>query len=32
MIGEMALDDNTRSNLLADAALEWLALKREEFE
>ena len=32
MIGEMALDDNTRSNLLADAALEWLALKHEEFE
>ena len=32
MIEEMTLDDNTRSNLLADAALEWLALKREEFE
>jgi len=32
MIEEMDLDDNTRSNLLADAALEWLALNRKEFE
>jgi len=32
MIEEMDLDDNTRSNLLADAALEWLALKRKDFE
>lgn len=32
MIEEMGLDDNTRSNLLADAALEWLALNRKEFE
>ncbi len=32
MIEEMDLDDNTRSNLLADAALEWLDLKRKEFE
>jgi len=31
MIEEMNLDDNTRSNLLADAALEWLALKRKDF-
>jgi hypothetical protein len=23
---------NTRSNLLANAALEWLALKRKDFE
>ena len=32
MIEEMDLDDNTRSNLLADAALEWLALKRKDFK
>lgn len=32
MIEEMDLDDDTRSNLLADAALEWLALNRKEFE
>jgi len=32
MIEEMDLDDNTRANLLADAALEWLALNRKEFE
>jgi aminocarboxymuconate-semialdehyde decarboxylase len=32
MIEDMDLDDNTRSNLLADAALEWLALNRKEFE
>jgi len=32
MIEEMVLDDNTRSNLLANAALEWLALDRKEFE
>jgi len=32
MIEEMVLDDNTRSNLLANAALEWLALNRKEFE
>ncbi len=32
MIEEMDLDDNTRSNLLADTALEWLALNRKEFE
>jgi aminocarboxymuconate-semialdehyde decarboxylase len=31
MIEEMDLDDVTRSNLLADAALEWLALKRKDF-
>ena len=32
MIEEMDLDDDTRSNLLADAALEWLALKRKDFK
>jgi aminocarboxymuconate-semialdehyde decarboxylase len=32
MIEEMGLDDETRSNLLANAALEWLALNREVFE
>ena len=32
MIEEMDLDDVTRSNLFADAALEWLALKRKDFE
>ncbi len=32
MIEEMHLDDDTRSNLLADAALEWLALKRKDFK
>jgi len=32
MIEEMELDNNTRSNLLADAALDWLALKRKDFE
>ncbi len=32
MIEEMDLDDITRSNLLADAALEWLALKRKDFK
>jgi len=32
MIEEMDLDDVTRSNLLADAALEWLALKRKDFK
>ena len=31
MIEEMDLDGDTRSNLLADAALEWLALKRKDF-
>ena len=32
MIEDMDLDDDTRSNLLADAALEWLALKRKDFK
>ena len=32
MIEEMELDNNKRSNLLADAALDWLALKRKDFE
>ena len=32
MIEEMDLDDKTRSNLLADAALEWLDLKRKDFK
>jgi aminocarboxymuconate-semialdehyde decarboxylase len=32
MIEEMDLDDDTRSNLLADAALEWLALNRKDFK
>ena len=32
MIEEMDLDDDTRSNLLADSALEWLALKRKDFK
>ena len=32
MIEEMDLDDKTRSNLLADAALEWLSLSRKAFE
>ena len=32
MIEEMDLNDKTRSNLLADAALEWLDLKRKDFE
>jgi len=32
MIEEMDLDDNTRSNLLANAALEWLSLSRKAFE
>ena len=32
MIEEMDLDEDTRSNLLADAALEWLALKRKDFK
>ena len=32
MIEEMDLDDDTRSNLLADAALEWLALKLKDFK
>lgn len=32
MIEEMDLDSNTRSNLLANAALEWLALKRKDFK
>jgi aminocarboxymuconate-semialdehyde decarboxylase len=32
MIEEMGLDDETRSNLLANAALEWLSLNREVFE
>ena len=32
MIEDMDLDDITRSNLLADAALEWLALKRKDFK
>jgi aminocarboxymuconate-semialdehyde decarboxylase len=31
MIEEMNLDPETRSNLLADAALEWLALNRKDF-
>jgi aminocarboxymuconate-semialdehyde decarboxylase len=32
MIEEMGLDDETRSNLVANAALEWLSLNREVFE
>lgn len=32
MIGEMNLDQATRSDLLADAALEWLAMNRKDFE
>ena len=32
MIEEMDLDDKTRSDLLADAALEWLSLSRKAFE
>jgi len=28
----MDLNDDTRSNLLADSALEWLALKRKDFK
>lgn len=32
MIGEMNLDQATRSDLLADAALEWLAMSRKDFE
>jgi aminocarboxymuconate-semialdehyde decarboxylase len=32
MIEEMDLDDRTRSDLLANAALEWLARNREDFE
>jgi aminocarboxymuconate-semialdehyde decarboxylase len=32
MIEEMDLDDKTRSNLLANAALEWLSLSRKAFE
>lgn len=31
MIEEMDLDDKTRSDLLANAALEWLDLKRKDF-
>ena len=32
MIEEMQLDQATQSNLLADTALEWLALSRKDFE
>jgi aminocarboxymuconate-semialdehyde decarboxylase len=32
MIEEMQLDPTTQSNLLADAALEWLARQRRDFE
>jgi aminocarboxymuconate-semialdehyde decarboxylase len=32
MIEEMNLDQATRSDLLADAALEWLAMNRKDFE
>ena len=32
MIEAMDLDDVTRSNLFADAALEWLALERKDFK
>lgn len=32
MIESMPLDDKTRSELLADSALEWLALNRKDFE
>ena len=32
MIEEMGLDDKTTSDLLADSALEWLAMKRKDFE
>ena len=32
MIEEMELGEKTRSNLLADSALEWLALLRKDFE
>jgi len=32
MIEEMRLDKKTTSDLLADSALEWLALQRKEFE
>ena len=32
MIEEMQLNDRTRADLLADSALEWLALNRKDFE
>ena len=32
MIEDMKLDKKTTSDLLADSALEWLALKRKDFE
>jgi aminocarboxymuconate-semialdehyde decarboxylase len=32
MIEEMQLDDKTRADLLADAALEWLDRTRQDFE
>lgn len=32
MIESMPLDDKTRSELLADSALQWLALNRKDFE
>ena len=32
MIEGMKLDDKTRADLLADSALEWLALNRKDFE
>ena len=32
MIEEMRLDTKTSSDLLADSALEWLALQRQDFE
>jgi len=32
MIEEMKLDAKTTSDLLADSALEWLALQRQDFE
>jgi hypothetical protein len=32
MIEDMQMDDKTRADLLADSALEWLALSRKDFE